>query len=148
MSRLLASLLLFCLICTKEQANASYINNGRLEARNLNLTIGGALENEGELVGKEAVHIVCDTFLGKGLIQGPKINLKTNLFVYKGVINCSERCVITTSQPFDESMFVRQGKGEFVFVIDENLERRGMDLDFNSLSESSYVTDELNVLFP
>src|SRR5690242_13144831 len=100
-------------------AEAGFINGGKFQGKQLNLNVAGTLENNGQLIGTESARINCDTITGKGLIESPDITLRTHTFAYTGTINCSGKCVIISSTPFNEKMFKRMGKGEFIIVHDE-----------------------------
>lgn len=110
-------LTVFCI----QSVEAGFYNNGRMQSRNLNLSVRGTLDNNGELIGAETANLVCDTLSGKGLIRSPQISIQTKVFAYTGTIDCDGSCVIISSTPFDEKMFKRTGKGEFAIVIDESL---------------------------
>ena len=127
------------LFCTS-QVEAGFTNSGRMQSNQLNLSVGGTLDNNGELIGIESANIKCDTLSGKGLIKLSQITIKAKLFAFTGVIECDGKCTITTGSTFNKKMFKRKGKGEFVFVIDENL---GKALN-PSMSIDSYIIGNEN----
>jgi filamentous hemagglutinin len=115
-----------------------FSNGGRMHSKNLNLSIGGTLDNNGELIGTESAAISCDTLSGKGLISSPQISIKTKLFAYTGTIDCNGKCTITTSSPFDQKMFKRSGGGEFIIIVDKTAKQA-----VKYLAEEYTITDEL-----
>lgn len=104
---------------------AGFSNSGRMQSKNLTLSVGGTLDNNGELIGSESANLSCDTLSGKGLIQSPQITIQTETFAYKGTIDCSGICTIRSAQPFDEKMFTRKGAGKFIITIDPKLKKKG-----------------------
>lgn len=126
------------LLCVHNAEAGSFSNSGRMKSNNLNLSIGGTLDNNGELTGVETATISCETLSGKGLIKSPQISIKTKIFAFTGTIDCGETCTITANKSFDESMFKRKGEGEFVIIIDEKADKK------NSAPAGSYnITDQL-----
>lgn len=124
-----------------QNVEAGFSNNGRMQSRTLNLSVGGTLDNNGELIGTESANLSCDTLSGKGLISSPQISIKTKIFAYTGKINCNGKCTIITSSPFDEKMFKREGGGEFVIIIDTNPARKAV----HSFTGEYEISDELLV---
>ena len=116
---------------------AGFFNSGTMQSKSLNLSIGGTLENNGELIGIESARISCDTFSGKGILRAPDIQLKTAVFAYTGTIDCSGKCTITTSESFNQKMFKRRGGGEFKIIIDKNLGEQ-----VSSFMEMDYCIDD------
>ncbi len=112
------SLLLF-LFAYSIHAEAAFSNNGRMQSTDLNLSIGGTLDNDGELIGVETAKISCETLTGKGLIRAPDILIKAKFFAFTGTIDCSNTCTIITSAPFNEAMCQRTGGGEWIVIIHE-----------------------------
>lgn len=134
-------LFLLTLLCV-QNVEAGFSNSGRMQSRNLNLSIGGTLDNNGELIGTETATLSCDTFSGKGLLSSPQISIKTKIFAYTGTIECSGKCTIITSSPFDENMFKRSGEGEFVIiVVDPN--QAPAAHSHKSFTDGYNITDEL-----
>jgi hypothetical protein len=132
-------LFVFTFLCI-QNVEAGFSNNGRMQSKNLNLNIGGTLDNNGELIGTESATIVCDTISGKGLLSSPQISLKAKVFAYTGTIDCAGKCTIVTASAFNEGMFKRTGGGEFVIVVDPNLGQNSPKKSFNYS-----ITDELEV---
>lgn len=115
-----------------------------MQSKNLNLSIGGTLDNNGELIGTESATLSCDTLSGKGLLSSPQISIKTKIFAYTGTIDCSGKCTIITNSPFDDKMFKRQGGGEFIIIIDENpVKNTSKQAVVRSLTCEYNITDEL-----
>lgn len=110
---------LLTLLCV-QNVEAGFSNSGRMQSKNLNISVGGTLDNNGELIGTESANLSCDTLSGKGLIRSPQISIKTKIFAFTGTIDCDGQCTIITSAPFDDKMFKRKGKGEFIIIVDEN----------------------------
>ncbi len=135
---------LFTLMCV-QHAEAGFSNNGRMQSKNLNLSIGGTLDNNGDLIGKESVTLSCDTLSGNGLICSPQISIKTKIFAYNGTIDCSGKCTITTSSPFDETMFKSQGGGEFIIILEENRVKNSSKQAFRRSTSEYEITDELSM---
>lgn len=131
------SFLLTSILCLATVfAEAGFSNAGVMQSKNLYLTVSGTLDNSGQLIGTESATFSCDTITGKGLIKSPQIVLKAKLFAFKGTIECSGKCTITTSAPFDEKMFKRKGGGEFVIIHDPKM---CLQLDANEYS----ITDDI-----
>lgn len=103
-----------------QNVEAGFSNNGRMQSKNLNLSIGGTLDNNGELIGVESLTLSSDTLSGKGLISSPHISINTKTFAFTGTIECNGTCTIITRHSFDARMFKRRGAGEFIIVVDEN----------------------------
>ncbi|MCE5316423.1 MAG: hypothetical protein LLG04_03545 [Parachlamydia sp.] len=132
------SLIFFLTLLCVQNVEAGFSNSGRMQSKNLNLSIGGTLDNNGELNGSETATLSCETLSGKGLIKSPQISIKTKIFAYTGTIECSETCTIVASKSFDESMFKRKGNGEFVIIIEEKNDKK------NTAPSGSYdITDQL-----
>lgn len=129
-----------------QNAEAGFNNAGRMQSKNLHLSIGGTLDNSGELIGTESAYISCDTITGKGAIRSPQIQLEAAIFAFTGTIDCSGKCTIVTSKSFDERMFKRTGGGEFTVVIDENLGKRKSKEIAEELLNNDTVTDGLEVV--
>lgn len=115
-SGLICLLTVFC----AQHVEAGFSNSGRMQSKNLNISVGGTLDNNGELIGSETATLSCDTLSGKGLIRSPQMTIKAKIFAYTGTIDCTGKCTIISSTPFDEKIFKREGKGEYIIVIDEN----------------------------
>lgn len=113
-------LILGCVLLCATHAHAGFSNGGTMKSNNLNLSIGGTLDNNGSLIGTQSAYIKCDTITGKGLISSPQITLKAKIFAYTGTIDCSGICTIITSSPVDVNLFKRTGGGQFVYVVDAN----------------------------
>lgn len=120
---LLSGLLLLSVFST-QTVEAGLSNGGRMQSTHLQLSVGGTLDNNGELIGTETANLACDTLSGKGLIRSPQISIRAKLFAYTGTIDCNGKCTIVTSAPFNEKMFKRKGGGEFVILIDEKLGKK------------------------
>jgi hypothetical protein len=114
-----------------------------MQSKNLNLSIVGTLDNNGELVGTESATLSCDTLSGKGVLSSPQISIKTKIFAYTGTIDCNGKCTIITNSPFDDKMFKRKGKGEFIIIIDENPVNNTPKQAVRSLACEYNITDEL-----
>lgn len=125
-------------------AEAGFSNSGKFQSRNLNLSVGGTLENNGELIGTETAKLSCETLTGKGIINSPEITIRTNIFAYTGTINCTGKCVIIASTPFNEKMFKRVGKGEFIIVYDEAQLAKGLHHTHASVHEYEF-SDQLSL---
>ncbi len=138
---LYAIVFLFTLFCI-QNVEAGYSNNGRMQAKNLNLSVGGTLDNNGELIGTESANLSCDTLSGKGFIRSPQISIETNIFAFTGTIDCGNKCTIISKTPFDEKMFKRKGDGEFVILI-ENSEKTTDKNSARSMTVDYQITDEL-----
>lgn len=133
------SLILCLALLTVQNAEAGFSNSGRMKSKNLNISVNGTLDNNGELTGSETATLSCETLSGKGLIKSPQISIKTKIFAFTGTIDCSEECTIISSTPFDETMFKRLGNGKFVIIVDATA--------VNSPNGSGYdITDELYML--
>lgn len=117
-------LCLYCLFFMQSVQAGSFINSGRMQLRNVNISVNWTFDNNGELIGTDTANIECETITGKGVIRSPQISIKTKIFAYTGTIDCSEKCTITVSTPFKDTMFKRKGKGEFTVIIDESLEKK------------------------
>jgi hypothetical protein len=129
-----------------QNAEAGFSNSGKMQSKNLNLTVGGTLDNNGELIGTESANIGCDTLSGKGVIRSPQITIQSKLFAYTGIIDCSGKCIITVSSPFNEKMFKRKGGGEFIIIIDEKFDKQA-NVQHKALMHSDYeISDELQVV--
>lgn len=100
-----------------QSLEAGFSNGGRFQSTNLQLNVGGTLENNGELIGTASADITCDTITGKGAIRSPHIIIRTQTFAFKGVIDCHGKCTIIVGTPFDANMFKRRGGGEFIIVV-------------------------------
>lgn len=119
---------------------AGFSNSGRMQSRNLQLCVGGTLDNQGELIGTESANLSCDTLTGKGLISAPMITIKAKIFAFTGRIHCTNQCLIITSQPFNERMFKALGGGQFTVVVDDNFDRKtSIDEVRESSLEDSFV---------
>lgn len=136
---LFGSLLFFLALLSTQNAEAGFSNNGRMQSTNLNLNVGGTLDNNGELIGTESAKISCDTLSGKGVITSPEISIKTGIFAYTGKIECSGKCIIIAKSPFNEKMFKRSGKGEFIIIID----KKAIEQTSRSFMGEYTITDEL-----
>ena len=130
---------LFCV----QNVEAGFSNSGRMQSKNLNLSVGGTLDNNGELIGTESATLSCDTLSGKGSLSSPQISIKTKIFAYTGKIDCSGKCTIIASSPFDDKMFKRSGGGEFIIIIDENPVNKTTKQAIRSLTNDYNITDEL-----
>lgn len=119
-SKVIGSILFLLALVVVQTAEAGFSTNGRMQSKNLNLSIGGVLENNGQLIGLDAANLSCDRLTGKGLISAPQITIKAKTFAFTGVIECDGKCTITTSSPFNERMFKKRGNGEFVIIIEES----------------------------
>ncbi len=99
--------------------SAGFYNGGTMQMKNLSLNVGGTLENNGSLIGAELAQVTCGTFAGneQGLLKAPLITLVTDVFNYKGTIECSDQCHIYVKEPFDTKMFEQKGEGLFKIVI-------------------------------
>lgn len=111
---------LFCM----QNVKADFSTNSRMQAKYLQLSVGGTLNNNGELFGTESATLSCDTFSGKGLLRSPQISIKTKTFAYTGKIDCSGKCTIIASKPFNKKMFKHTGGGELIIIIDENQDNK------------------------
>ncbi len=127
--------LLLSLFCCF-QLNAGFSNSGKMQSKNLQISTGGTLENNGELIGTTSATLCCDTLSGNGLIQAPSISITAKTFDFKGTIDCSNCCTITTATPFKKKMFKRSGGGEFIFVVDETLNETEKENGFFEDEES------------
>ena len=87
--------------------SAGFYNGGTFQSKNLNLNIGGTLENNGSLIGTESANVTCGTFAGdkNGLLKSPVITLTTDVFNYKGTIECSDQCTIYVKEAFNKKIF-------------------------------------------
>lgn len=80
------------------------------------------LRADGNIGAQKTVSIRCSKLLsGKGLVSAPEITIVANKFDFKGTIECSGKCIITTKDPFDAKMFTRKGEGQFIINIDPSL---------------------------
>lgn len=132
------SLIFFLTLLCAPNLEAGFSNSGRMQSKNLNLSVGGTLDNNGELTGTETATLACETLSGKGLIKSPQISIKTKIFAFTGTIECTGTCTIMASKSFDESMFKRKGNGEFVIIIDEKADKKN-----TSYAGNYDITDEL-----
>jgi hypothetical protein len=129
---------LFCV----NNVEAGFSNSGKMQSKNLNLSVGGTLDNNGELIGIETATLSCDTLTGKGTISSPQISINTKIFAYTGKIDCSGKCTIIAGSSFNEKMFKRTGGGEFVIIIDEN-PSTSTTKQIPSFADEYCITDEL-----
>ena len=142
-STLFGSIIFLLTLLCMQHVEAGFSNAGRMQSKNLNLSVGGTLDNNGELIGIESIHASCETLSGKGLISSPQITIKTQIFAYTGTIDCSGKCTIITSQPFNEKIFKRGGRGEFIIIIDKNPVGKVGKKAIRSLTNECNITDEL-----
>jgi len=106
-----------------QNVEGGFTVNGRFQSDNLQIHIGGTLEVNGELIGHNSATIYCRAVAGKGLIQSPSIFLQTQEFAFTGTVHCEGVCTIIAKVPFDETGFKRSGNGEFIVLIDPNIEQ-------------------------
>lgn len=94
-------------------------NKGTWQGQNINLDTDMTV-NTGKIVAVESIDLTAKEELsGDGLIEAPVIHISVKTFTFTGTINCSKTCVITAETPFDQSMFKREGNGEFIIKIEE-----------------------------
>ena len=80
------------------------------------------LNANGEIGAKKEVSIRCSKlFSGKGSLIAPEVTIVAKKFDFRGTIDCSGMCMITTQEPFDETIFTKQGDGKFVINVDPSL---------------------------
>lgn len=120
---------LFCCLCVllaSSHLEATFNNTGRFLSDNVALNVGGTLDNNGEIIGRTSLALSCDVLTGKGLIQSPKVVIKAKHFAYTGKISCTESCTIIVSEPFNESMFTKHGKGKLEIIVDNGDSKKNM----------------------
>ncbi|MBA2728359.1 MAG: hypothetical protein H0U49_09335 [Parachlamydiaceae bacterium] len=142
-SSLFGSLIFLSTLLSMQNVEAGFSNSGRMQSKNISLSIGGTLDNNGELIGTESATLSCDTLSGKGLLSSPQISIKTEVFAYTGKIDCSGKCTIIANRPFDDKMFKRSGGGEFVIIIDDNPVNKTAKQAIHSFTTEYNITDEL-----
>jgi hypothetical protein len=120
-NRIISLFILVAVLSGVASVEAGFTNTGTFQSRNLNLNFGGTLQNDGQLLASETAKLGCDVLAGTGLIRSPQITIKTSVFAYTGIIDCSGVCTIFTAQAFDDNMFSKVGGGEFIVVVDESL---------------------------
>jgi hypothetical protein len=96
-----------------------FVNSGKLNSEHLNITAGQRIINNGSLIAADYANITSNELLGSGLIKGPYITIYTDIFNYTGTIQCLTYCEIHTKNKFNESMFIREGNGEFKIIISQ-----------------------------
>ncbi len=80
------------------------------------------LNADGVIGAKKTVSIRCSKLLsGKGSVIAPEVTIVVKKFDFRGTIDCSGTCVITTQEPFDEMMFTKKGDGKFIVNVDPYL---------------------------
>lgn len=80
------------------------------------------LNADGVIGAKKTVSIRCSKLLsGKGSVIAPEVTIVAKKFDFRGTIECSGTCVITTQEPFDETMFTKKGDGKFIVNVDPYL---------------------------
>jgi hypothetical protein len=72
------------------------------------------LKISGDLVGLKSINISGDVLAGRGTLKAPEINIDVQNFQFTGAINCSEKCMINSVEPFNVHTFTPKGEGEFV----------------------------------
>jgi len=103
----------------------------------INMTVGSDMVNDDKMVGVE-INLQCGgKFTGKGYLEAPIINITATKFDFTGTIKCGGKCIITVKEPFNQKMFKRLGKGEFLIKIDPSLEIKQNMPDFKKYSELS-----------
>lgn len=65
--------------------------------------------------------VTCAELVGRGNLSGTVIMIKADKFLFTGSIECSEKCVIVTKEPFDHSIFTQKGSGIFEFKVEPDL---------------------------
>lgn len=111
----------FVLFLSSSLHAGNFSTSGKVQMNHLYLAVDGTLNNNGQLIGTHSAHLLSHTLAGGGVIKSPEILIKTHVFAFTGVIDCSEKCLIIAKRAFDENLFTRKGGGEFTIVIDENL---------------------------
>lgn len=113
-----------CAVPLIKPCEASCINTGQIEAGNLEIKMstGGSYRIDEELIANGSFTLCCDEFSGMGLLSSPQISIEAKKLTFTGTINCSNRCIIITKSPIDENMFKRTGEGQFIFIVDKNLQ--------------------------
>ena len=99
----------------------NFSNSGQLMGLVQNIVAYEKLENNGDLIAEKSINIECGNLVGKGMIKGPNISIFAKEFNFTGTIDCSNKCVITTSKKLDQSKFKRRNKGKFIFKVEPNL---------------------------
>lgn len=96
-----------------------------LNFKNVNVEPGSTLQgkndtyisenfhNDGDVTYKESLSINCNRVTGKGIIKAPNISITAKKFDFKGTIDCSENCSITSLGTVNENAFKRVGEGKF-----------------------------------
>jgi hypothetical protein len=79
------------------------------------------------------------------VIRSPQIVINSKIFAYTGTIDCSGKCIITAGSAFNEKMFKRKGKGEFIIVIDEQLGKQA-GAKHKAMNRDYEISDELLVI--
>ncbi len=98
----------------------SSILPGSFVSNRVNMNVGNHLNVDGLIHGRESVHLSSGgDICGDGTIKGPEIIIDAEEFEFTGTIECDGVCIITTTQPFDHTMFKQRGKGTFSFRVDD-----------------------------
>lgn len=106
--------LVAALFCTQPiEAGVVFGPGTVMQMRNVNLQ-GDTVSHDGDLTGVESATIVCTTFTGNGIIHSPTVSIAVDKFDFKGTIDCSQKCTITTKEPVNERLFKRTGAGQFI----------------------------------
>lgn len=74
----------------------------------------GLYINDAKIMIEKSIALVSGTVLGKGELRAPEISIQADKFEFRGTIECSTKCTITTKEPVDESLFKRKGTGQFI----------------------------------
>jgi len=135
---------ILALLCFSN-AEAGFTNNGRMQGNNLNISVNGTLDNNGELIGHQSMNLSSDTISGSGLIRSPEMSIKTKIFAFTGTIDCLGKCSITSATPFDENMFKRSGNGVITITVNGNLNRELSNKAFKDEVIDYTITDEFVV---
>lgn len=99
--------------------------------RNYGVNIGFTIEknastviNNGDYYAMKKVSIHADMFKGTGFIDAPTIVIETKKFEFTGTIRCYGNCLIHAEEPFDETMFKREGSGSFIVTTGKNADNK------------------------
>lgn len=98
----------------KKPAKLHLRKEARIRGTSYSYSNSGLYINDGEINVFESIKLACGTFLGKGELRAPEISIEADKFEFKGTIDCSGKCTITTKESVDESLFKRKGTGQFI----------------------------------
>lgn len=81
---------------------------------------GGRIQHDGDAYAMKKYSIQADTYAGAGYVEAPTVIIRVKKFDFSGTIKCSGTCIIHAEEPFNETMFKREGNGKFVVSTGSN----------------------------